>query len=147
MNWCLIFLSDIVNFADSLSQLYETNSEHERIGATETHGKPDLLALTTVSREWNYAATPWLYRCISLDFALPGALWTARLLKGLLDTESQVYVNRLYIQHLMIKNTSSIVKGGDVFKRGLPNKVLSLLVKLVTKLPNLISFGYTSSIY
>lgn len=99
----------------------------------------DLVAAAQTSILWNVAATPWLYRSLSLDFDLSKSLLTARLLKSLQETGNGRPVYRHFLQHLTIKMAST---EGDSSRRRLKSGVLKVLARLIPLLSMLNSFTW-----
>lgn len=103
----------------------------------------DLVAAAQTSILWNVAATPWLYRSLSLDFDLSKSLLTARLLKSLQETGNGRPVYRHFLQHLTIKMAST---EGDSSRRRLKSGVLKVLARLIPLLSMLNSFTWVSTL-
>ncbi|KAL9075730.1 MAG: hypothetical protein Q9161_001482 [Pseudevernia consocians] len=101
--------------------------------------RPDLVSAAQTSKLWNVAATPWLYRSLTLDFDKSKSILTARLLKSFLKTDNEQPTCRHYVQNLKIKMPST---EGDSSRRRLKPGVLKVLVRLVPLLPMLNSFTW-----
>lgn len=105
--------------------------------------RPDLVSAAQTSTMWNIAATPWLYRSITLDFDKSKSVLTARLLKSFLKVDNQQPTYRHYVQNLKIKMPSI---EGDSSRRRLKPGVLKTLARLVPLLSMLNSFMCVSSL-
>lgn len=103
----------------------------------------DLVSAAQTSILWNVAATPWLYRSLTLDFDRNKSVLTARLLKSLQETGDERPVYRHYLQHLTIKMAST---EGDYSRRRLRPGVLKVLARLIPLLSMLNSFTWVSTL-
>lgn len=57
----------------------------------------DLVSAARTSKYWNIAATPWLYRLLTLDFESSKPVLTSRLLQSLLTTDKERPAYRHYV--------------------------------------------------